>query len=561
MGYSPVEIRRLRRSGALFGLAIASLATAGYAIAIAQGTPAQNQVWRAKPKAQPDASDTFFSTGQIPELRIEISNTELQKLREKNREYVKAKMTENGTTIYNNVGIKLKGAAGSFRGLDDKPALTLNVNKFAKGQSFHAMHKFHLNNSVQDASYLSELISSDLFLAAGVPASRISHARVWLNERDLGFYVVKEGFDGHFFKQHYADATGNFYDGGFVQEIDAPLQKDSGKGPDDHSDLQALVQACRTPQPEERWKLISERLDVDQFLTFMAMEILTCHWDGYCRNRNNYRVYVDPTTKKVQFIPHGMDQMFGDAGGGVYMRPGALVSQAVLQNPEWEAAYKKRLSELRPLLSPTKISNRIDEVANRVRPVLAKWSRDREREFVDRAKEFRDRVNGRATAVAAEIRNEPTPAVAFPADGKLPITDWYEKAETEGAKLQRQTLFGEKKVFTITAPPGATCIASYRSALSLAPGRYQFVCMAKAAGVLPIESGTNGSGAGIRVGNGPRTNQLIGTTQWTRLDFIFTVDQLKKVELIAELRAAKGSVQFDAASFVLIKLKVPGAPN
>ena len=69
---------------------------------------------------------------------------------------------EEGGKTYENVGIHLKGAAGSFRGIDDRPALTLNFDKFQKGQDYHDLDKIHLNNSVQDPSYLNELICSEL---------------------------------------------------------------------------------------------------------------------------------------------------------------------------------------------------------------------------------------------------------------------------------------------------------------------------------------------------------------------------------------------------------------
>ncbi len=53
---------------------------------------------------------------------------------------------------YTNVALHLKGAAGSFRGFDDKPALTLNFHKNAPGQRAGKYSKLSLNNSVQDPS-------------------------------------------------------------------------------------------------------------------------------------------------------------------------------------------------------------------------------------------------------------------------------------------------------------------------------------------------------------------------------------------------------------------------
>lgn len=515
--------------------------------------------WRAK--ANPNESDLFFLRGEIPELRIEITEPELQKLRQENRKYVKATLTENGKHVYPDVGIKLKGAAGSFRGVDDRPALTINVDKFATKEtqapkkSFHAIDKFHLNNSVQDNSYLNERICSELFLAAGVPAARVTHARVWLNNRDLGLYVLKEGFDTTFLKRHFADPKGNLYDGGFLQEIDVKLEKDTGDGPDDHSDLAALVQACRNSKLEERWPQIAERLNVDQFLTFMALEILTCHWDGYCRNRNNYRLYFDPTTRQAHFLPHGMDQMFNDPGASIQDRGGALVPQTVLQNPDWYAAYRQRIRDLQPLLSADKLLKRVDEAAYRLKPVLMKMHPDRAREHADRVREMKARLTARANSIREQIRAEPVP-LAFNAQGEASLADWSEKVETSGAKLEQQSPTGQPRLLVIDAAQLTNCVASWRTSVMLAPGRYKFQGRAKGFDIQATES-SSGRGAGLRISGGQRTNQVVGSTDWTALEFPLDVDSLKKVELVAELRASKGRVAFDADSLKLVKVKSP----
>src|SRR5439155_8775215 len=125
-------------------------------------------------------------------LNIEIGAKEMDALRREPRKYVRATLKEaekNVEKVYKEIGVHCKGAAGSFRGIDDKAGLTINMNKFGNDQSlFYGMDKFHLANSVQDPSYLSELICGELMLAAGVPASRCSHAVVSINGQRRGFY-------------------------------------------------------------------------------------------------------------------------------------------------------------------------------------------------------------------------------------------------------------------------------------------------------------------------------------------------------------------------------------
>src|SRR5438128_652760 len=89
--------------------------------------------WKAQasvgPRIQQDVSDLFFTNGPVPSFKIEIKGTNLAALQRNNRAYVRATVKE-GDSVYSNVGIHLKGAAGSFRELNDNPALTINFDKF-----------------------------------------------------------------------------------------------------------------------------------------------------------------------------------------------------------------------------------------------------------------------------------------------------------------------------------------------------------------------------------------------------------------------------------------------
>ena len=163
----------------------------------------------ANAKTPPVAED-LFAEGYIPRIRIQISGAGLDSLRQRPRTYVTATIRE-GNDVYTNVSIRLKGGPGSFRSLDDKPAFTLNFDRLADGQKFHGLKKFHLNNSVQDSTYLAEKISRELFEAAGVPAPRAGHATVEVNGEGLGFYVLIEGIDKQFLRRYFKDAKGNVY--------------------------------------------------------------------------------------------------------------------------------------------------------------------------------------------------------------------------------------------------------------------------------------------------------------------------------------------------------------
>ena len=503
-------------------------------------------------------SREFFVSGSIPNLRIEVSASELEKLNAENRTYVRCTIQEDDTTTYKNVAIKLKGAAGSFRDFDDRPALTLNVQKFQKGQTFHGLSKFHLNNSVQDETYLQEQLCGDLFRSAGIPAAYATHARVWLNGRDVGLYVLKEGFDKTFLKRHFENADGNLYDGGFVQDIDAELEKDSGTGVDDRSDLAELAEACRIPEPEARWKRVDELLDVEQFITFMALELMTCHWDGYCQNHNNYRLYFDPTGHKVHFFPHGMDQMFGDTGASILDYPNSIVAATVLQNTVWRARYRERVNELLPRFSPADhLLEQVDMLHQRIRPLLEAMDPQRAIEHDHHVEDLKQRLIARGESLQQQ-HDQPDPApLEFDESGSQVIADWAEVAESEDTIIETIELPGEKKVQAILCGKSGHCIASLRRRVLLAQGDYTFHAMLRTINVTPMED-EKGSGAGIRISGAERANHLENSTVWTRLEFEFTVaEEIKDVELIAEVRATHGQAWFQLDSLRLSRKPAP----
>ncbi len=497
-----------------------------------------------------DPSDLFFGSGLVPEIRIELKKSQETKLRENLRRYVKCTIVETlpnpdapdspRETTYTEVAIKVKGAAGSSRELDDKPAFTLNMNKHTKEQTFHGLGKLHLNNSVQDESYLCEWVCTDLARDAKVPATRVTHARVWLNGRDLGFYVLKEGFDRQFLTRHFGDASGNFYDGGFVQDVDVDLEKDSGKGPDDHSDLHALKAACEEPDAAVRWPAIERQLDVDAFLTFMAFERMTCHWDGYTSNKNNYRIYFNPKDGRARFLPHGMDQMFQDPGFPILEFPPTIVSSAVMHNPEWRQRYKARVTELLPLFEAQRLHERLDALVTRLALVVHRQGDHFERDFADRVREVQERIAAREPALREQLeQGDPTP-VEFDESNQIEVADWYGAQETGDALLDEVDPETENKKYSIQVGESGQCVASFRRRVLLGPGRYRIEVRLKTDGVEP-RTDEPGKGAGLRISGGQRENSLAGDTDWQTVGYDFeVVDALREVELVAELRATKG---------------------
>src|SRR5439155_4862935 len=158
-----------------------------------------------------DLSDSdFFKSDLVCRIQIKLSSDALAGLRHDARRYVRATV-HVADRDFEDIGLHLKGH-GSFRTVDDKPSFTLDFNRFGKGRGPGELDKIHLNNSAEDATFLNELLGSELFAATHVPSPRVTHALVELNGRRLGLYVLKEGFSESFLRRNFGRANGTLYE-------------------------------------------------------------------------------------------------------------------------------------------------------------------------------------------------------------------------------------------------------------------------------------------------------------------------------------------------------------
>ncbi len=539
----------MRWHGAVVGIGL--IATGFFPFARTQSAvpaakpPARSAVDKAAPGA------ALFEPAPLRTLRLDLDRASLAALRKNEREYAPATFSD-GQIVLTNVGVHLKGAAGSFRPLEDNPALTVNFPRFVKGQRWYGLRKIHLNNSVQDPTLLCENLCGELFRRAGVPAPRVTNARVLLNGRDLGVYVLIEGFDQVFLKQYYPNADGNLYDGGFCQDINAPLAKLSGNDAKNQPELDELVAAAEEPDPARRWARLAERLNIDRFISFCAVEVLTWDWDGYVLKPNNYKLYWDPASRRVDFFPHGMDQMFWETEATILPRWSGLVAQGVLSTPEGRRRYMARVGELLTnVFEVATMTNRINAYAAPIRTALAAQSGRSARDFENEVQQLNERVAARVASVTRQLRTLPQRELNF-AQGAVRIVGWAPQVE-DAATLAEET--GPDDVKALGIRSSASTTASWRVQLLLPPGRFRFEGRARGEGITASKD-EKGEGAGLRISGSeqPRTNKLGGTTGWQTLSYEFDAPGGGEVTLICELRARRGRVWFDLDSLRLTRL-------
>lgn len=488
-----------------------------------------------------DRSDAFFADRTVRHFQITLPPQALLSLEHSPRTYVTGAVRE-GSQVFTNVAIHLKGM-GSFRSIDENASFVLNFDKYVPDRVYCGLTRLMLNNSVQDSSYVAELLATGLFRDAGVPAARVTHARVSLNGRELGLYTAIEAMNKRFLKRHFKDNTGNLYEG-YLRDITHRLDQDNGTNTI-QADVRELLNACRIANPTERFRQLNQRLDVARFVSFAAMEMLIGHWDGYTLKTNNYRLYHDPATDRMTFIPHGMDAVFRRLNVPVTPPMRSTVSRALFETPEGRRLYEARLRELcSSVFRLDIITNRIEEALSKLRGTALPSN---QLAVIERqCAIMKIRIALRIARVADQLAGiRPTP-LHFDATGVARLEGWRDERDRGEPVHDRVEVDGRTALHVKAG--GDKCRASWRTMVYLKPGAYRFVGRVRTEGLAT----TNGY-ADLRISGETRSLRISGTNPWVGLqhDFVVTEEPGFDVELVCELNAPEGEAWFDLESLRL----------
>ncbi len=270
-----------------------------------------------------DPTDQLFDPTRVIEVEITLDAADWAQLRDESGVFVPnvtcaSQPTEEAYTTFHaditvdgvtttDVGVRKKGGFGSIS--SSKPGLKIKANEFVDGNRIFDLKHLTLNNNVQDDTLISQCLGYQLFADAGLPASRCNFAHVTVNGEDLGIYSNVETIKGNYLRRNFGDDTGNLYESGGEWVPGGTGGFQPKQDPVDCGDLDPVVTALQAADADLAAELDAV-IDLDEFLRYWAMEVLTDHWDGYANNVNNHYFYHDPSDGRFRWIPWGIDALF-----------------------------------------------------------------------------------------------------------------------------------------------------------------------------------------------------------------------------------------------------------
>lgn len=228
----------------------------------------------------------LFSLGKMASVELEMPEETWQDITTKasDKKYHECTVTINGER-FDHVAIRTKGASS----LDDvkmmkseRFSFTLKLNKYVKGQKYHGLTKLLLNNNIWDATQMKDAIVYDMCRFIVLPAPLTNYARITLNGKFFGYYLLVEPVDKHFCQRNYPEEVSNIYKPYHNLAYTGEEMKNYAeisnyaKVNGDEASMQRVVAALRSV---DEGKDIDAHVDVESVMKYMALQTMVVNFD------------------------------------------------------------------------------------------------------------------------------------------------------------------------------------------------------------------------------------------------------------------------------------------
>jgi spore coat protein CotH len=362
----------------------------------------------------------LFDSQKLLEIEITLPEADWSALRAQSRSfgnsflptapespytYFKGDISIDGHTL-KSVGIRKKGFFGSMD--QQRPSLKVKFNEYEDHGTVGGVDRLTLNNNKQDQSLASQRMAYDLFRKAGLVAPRTSLARVSVNGEYFGIYSNVESVKRQFLERNFGSSEGDLFEGTVPSDFaEGQTERFEIKQGKSRKDIEALATILANDGDDERLlKELEERIDVDQFLKYWALESLIGFWDGYAGNQNNYFLYQDPQSGKFQMIPWGADYAFTPQfqSGPLSVKAKGRLAYRLNQIPAMRQRYQNTLNQL---LDEVWDEDELQKAINTVESLTKNDLHPIQQQTIGTTQQVRDFVAGRRKSILDEVAEGP----------------------------------------------------------------------------------------------------------------------------------------------------------
>jgi hypothetical protein len=193
---------------------------------------------------------------------------------------------------------------------------------------WQGLRELNLNGNHNDPSLLRAKMYWDICRHFGLPGSRVSYTELFVNEEYKGLYINVEFVDDLFTELYFNEKTGNRWkclypatleylgsngtDYQVMTSWGTPIYGlENNTQLNDYQDLADFVNVLNNTSNQNMVCELRKVLNVDRLLQYMAIDVMTGNWDGAHFNKNNFYLFQNDLTHRLEFIPYDTDNTFG----------------------------------------------------------------------------------------------------------------------------------------------------------------------------------------------------------------------------------------------------------
>jgi uncharacterized protein (TIGR03437 family) len=357
-----------------------------------------------------DRAAAFFDDSAVRELRLYFDNPNWYNLMVQNHQnqgqtgdpYIPCRF-KWGAIELPQIGCRFKGNS-SFRRNGIKRPFKLDFNEFGN-TNFLGLTKLNLQTNDLSPDFMREKLFAE-FAGKFVTSLRMVHVRLYVNDAYYGLYTAMEQPDKNMMESRFGNnEDGNLWEGNEMLMAGAAGRPDlvwRGSDPavyqriyeletnverNDYSQLVQFLDVLNNTPLAELPARFEPIADVEQMLTWIALNHLFVNLDSYVNDAGEYYLYDRSRDGKFIMVTWDHNESFGTTGDGtpnianpftfdVFWLPANAtttnqrpLAQKLWAVPEYRRLYLRILAKLlREGFNSESFSARITQLANLIRP-------------------------------------------------------------------------------------------------------------------------------------------------------------------------------------------------
>jgi spore coat protein CotH len=293
----------------------------------------------------------FFDASYVHEISVSFDQDDYHEMIETyaasgEKEWIEAEVTIDGVTI-EHVGMRLKGNSSLFGLLDEAggragPASDastgspeslpwlIRFDEYVAAQSYEGIYDLVVRSNTSETS-LNEAVSLELLDLAGLASQDAVATGFSVNGSEPELRLVIEHPDDVWMAENFHDAgalykaesTGDYsYRGDDPDAYDEVFDQEAGKQVTDLAPLIEFLGFINNADDETFYAELGDHLDVDAFVTYLAVQELIDNFDDIDGPGNNSYLHYDAETGVFTVVPWDHNLAFGGLGEGAGGFPG-----------------------------------------------------------------------------------------------------------------------------------------------------------------------------------------------------------------------------------------------